>query len=45
MKTHKLWNILFSNQKSGKSGVFLELGPLVLLRKLLRKVMAALRVS
>ena len=32
MKTRKLlWNILFSNQKSGVSGVFRDLGPLVLL--------------
>ena len=34
MKTHKLiWNILFSNQKSGVSGVFRDLGPLVLYQK------------
>ena len=33
MKTRKLlWNILFSNKKSGVSGVFRDLGPLVLLQ-------------
>ena len=35
MKTHKLlWNILFTNQKCGVSGVFRDLGLLVLLQNL-----------
>ena len=38
MKTHKsLWNILFSNQKYGVSGVFRDLRPLVLLPVLLTR--------
>ena len=31
MKTHKLvWNMMFSNQKSGVSGMFHDLGPVIL---------------
>ena len=35
MKTHELlWDILFSNQKSGASGVFRNLGPTVSLQNI-----------
>ena len=36
MKTHKLlWNILFSNQKSGVYGVLSDLGSLFLLQNII----------